>query len=153
MNEECWTENFILTNNHDNNDDDVTIRCNEDNLMCSEGARGPLCSSCEDGYYYSAADLKCFSCSSSTMSEGEIVSIVLCLFIIISFIFIRFHHIHQIITNNKIFLFLNELRRNGSLTILLATYQIIQSITLSMEISDPIHLTRAFFYQFQLSRD
>ena len=39
-------------------------RCNQDVLMCSEGAKGPLCNACMDGYTFNSALSSCMPCGS-----------------------------------------------------------------------------------------
>jgi hypothetical protein len=38
--------------------------CQSDTLQCKEGAIGPLCGSCDDGFYYFSTDLICLPCNS-----------------------------------------------------------------------------------------
>jgi hypothetical protein len=65
-------------------------RCDSDSLQCTEGARGPLCGSCESGYSYSSSSQKCLTCQFSSIEEHKamfgmtlviILSILLVLFI------------------------------------------------------------------------
>ena len=38
--------------------------CDGDDLLCSDGAKGPLCGACDDGYLYSLTKRVCVECGS-----------------------------------------------------------------------------------------
>jgi hypothetical protein len=51
--------------------------CNSDSLLCSHGARGPLCGSCDDGFIYSSAERVCVACGVSQTRVLVAVGVVL----------------------------------------------------------------------------
>eukprot|EP00615_Pteridomonas_danica_P014927 CAMPEP_0114396978 /NCGR_PEP_ID=MMETSP0102-20121206/13930_1 /TAXON_ID=38822 ORGANISM="Pteridomonas danica, Strain PT" /NCGR_SAMPLE_ID=MMETSP0102 /ASSEMBLY_ACC=CAM_ASM_000212 /LENGTH=503 /DNA_ID=CAMNT_0001557881 /DNA_START=249 /DNA_END=1758 /DNA_ORIENTATION=- len=123
QNSSCWTVGSIENNT-----------CNNDKLLCKKGAHGPLCGSCQSGYTYSSDELVCISCSSESMI-GAIVLLAIGLF----FLILAFLHwkIPILVWDSYILMVIRNLFKSGSLKVLISAYQIIQSITSSMEVIYP----------------
>ena len=62
---DCWS---IFTNASDS--------CTSDSLQCTLGSTGPLCGSCDAGFFYSSSDYVCQSCSNSHVSKAVSVLVV-----------------------------------------------------------------------------
>jgi hypothetical protein len=59
-NNSCWHQAAFLTENSGTDDDSG---CNDQGqILCSKGANGYLCGTCETGYIYSGVTRKCTSC-------------------------------------------------------------------------------------------
>jgi len=136
-NSTCWTEDTIIHQNKNNNQADTT--CNNDELQCLYGSYGPLCGSCIKGYSYSTEDLICTKCSNQNDLLNYIILFII-LFLIIIFILLKYYHIidiPKIIWESWFILILRHLFKSGSLKVLISAYQIIQSVTYSMEVEYP----------------
>jgi hypothetical protein len=66
----CWAAASYLGENGDEG-----IACSPDILMCSDGARSPLCGSCEEGFIYSSSKRVCTACAASQLRAGVITGV------------------------------------------------------------------------------
>jgi hypothetical protein len=68
----CWN----IAAYSDENDDDDGSACNSDNLICKEGSRGALCSSCDYDFTYSPEERGCVACKGSQMRVFVFIGIL-----------------------------------------------------------------------------
>jgi hypothetical protein len=64
----CWT---FPAYNHS-----LQYQCDQDDLLCTEGASGPLCGSCTEGYVYRGETKTCSTCGSAKTFAFTVVGIV-----------------------------------------------------------------------------
>jgi len=109
--------------------------CNRDALLCSNGATGPLCGSCGAGYVYSSADRYCITCTQSVARLIFMVSgalMLLITFVIVKVKNIRFKRWERTWLGN-----LMKHIDSGPGRVLWTNYQIIQSVSWSLDVSLP----------------
>jgi hypothetical protein len=83
--ESCWLSASYSTHEYD--DDYV---CSTDKLLCMEGARSPLCGSCDDGYIYSSAERVCLTCDVSQARAFAVAAVAVAALIALSlFLWVR----------------------------------------------------------------
>jgi len=125
----CWIANqssFVF--NYDMNNH----KCGSTKLLCLEGAEGPLCGSCKEGYLYSSETNSCKSCNDSRFKTSTYVImgfiIVLgCTVIVIYFSGQKFQDAKKFLSGFD----------SGSLKVLWVTYQIIMSCSWNLDVSFP----------------
>mmetsp|Transcript_30611 Transcript_30611/g.39462 ORF Transcript_30611/g.39462 Transcript_30611/m.39462 type:complete len:1348 (-) Transcript_30611:43-4086(-) len=122
----------------DSHPDDRDPLCNKDELMCRKGSFGPLCGACKNGYRYSTDDLRCNACADDTYTGYIIVfTLAFMIFVMALLKLLGYIDIPNLLWNSWPVLMGRHLFNSGSLKVLISAYQIIQSVTLSMEIVYP----------------
>jgi len=126
-NNTCWTVGAIENQT-----------CNADKLMCKTGAVGHLCGSCKDGYSYNTDTLICESCQSQSNTGIFILAgIGLFILLIMALKWNEIIKIPALLWDSYPVMIFRHLFKSGSLKVLVSAYQIIQSVTLSMEVAYP----------------
>jgi uncharacterized protein (DUF983 family) len=114
----CWKfENFTSS----------SLKCDANTLICTEGAIGPLCGSCDLGYVYNAEIKSCSSCGDA--KKFAYTALFFSGFMIIVVVALRVGYQQD----NKLSHFVRSLD-SGSLKVLWVTYQIIMSVSWNLDI-------------------
>lgn len=126
----------------------IASNCDSNHLICSQGAVGPLCGSCKEGFIYQSETKTCKSCADTSLSI-RILVMSLIIFMILFFLVIIFQ------SRNKKFDDVKKLIScfdSGSLKLLWATYQIIMSCSWNLDVTfpDPFNNMLGFMTVFSL---
>jgi len=114
----CWKyENFTSSSN----------KCDANTLICTEGAIGPLCGSCDFGYVYNAEIKSCTSCGDAKKFAYTALFFTGFMIIVIFALTVGYQQ------DNKLSRFVKSLD-SGSLKVLWVTYQIIMSVSWNLDI-------------------
>mmetsp|Transcript_38171 Transcript_38171/g.49396 ORF Transcript_38171/g.49396 Transcript_38171/m.49396 type:complete len:453 (-) Transcript_38171:2219-3577(-) len=127
----------FVVNSNENNKNASKI-CEVDSLQCNKGSTGPLCGSCLDHYRFTPMTDTCITCETNPWIAFIAIFILLGILLIIILIkvFIGIH-IPEMIWESWFIMIGRHLFKTGSLKVLISTYQIIQSVTYSLNINYP----------------
>jgi hypothetical protein len=127
-NSSCWDVHRFTNSTTPRGDN-----CNSDELQCSEGAGGPLCGSCRDGYVFQSVSKTCEQCGAvqavAYISLGVVIFV--CMLILV---YLKMGDHFGIVEWQPVQYLLNFER--GSLKVLWVTYQIVSasSYTIGIEV-------------------
>ena len=148
-NASCWHQ-AAYGDSLDNPDDDGG--CRDAGLLCTEGANGPLCGTCEFGYLFSGSSRNCVSCDRAqaqafyivgAMAVGAMAAAFIIVFEI-KFTFIEDLTIFQLVMSAD----------PGVYKVVWTTYQIIAGTAMNLDIkfpspfSDVLGLLNFFSFDF-----
>jgi hypothetical protein len=97
----CWT----TTNSSHNTTQSSypgSTHCNNDKLLCTEGAEGPLCGSCKTRFTYEYQSKTCKSCTDDSLSF-RIILVATAASFLFAVIMIMLHVKHKFLDGAKIF--------------------------------------------------
>ena len=96
--------------------------CKSDDLLCTSGARGPLCSSCSESYYFSSTEQMCLECGSMNIfSASAVFALIIAATVLL------------LMKRNSILRYLD----GGVFRVLCSTFQIAGEISWALNISFP----------------
>jgi hypothetical protein len=97
--------------------------CQSDVLQCTLGATGPLCGSCDDGYFFSTNDLLCQSCSAPKQRTVIFLSLYLIIGAVVVSLYTGILNIPNRMQQTVIFGILNKFD-SGTLRVVWSNYQV-----------------------------
>ena len=117
--------------------DNVT-RCDSDELLCTKGARGPLCGSCTDRYFFSPESGECKECGES-VSAIVIIIVAALLSVVLIGRNCTAYFKRRVPRCLRLSWFLGILSHvdGGSWKVILSTWQIVLSVAFNLEVSFP----------------
>ena len=116
----CWTRGAFHNST-----------CNEDKILCTTGASGPLCGVCDEGYTFSSSQKVCINCESAkSILTLEFVVCVLILVAILVLLIVTKRHPH--LWSRFVVLF-----DKGKGKVLWSNLQIVSSVSWTMEVVYP----------------
>jgi len=111
-------------------------KCNSDELMCSEGSTGPMCGSCQEKWRYDQTTGQCEKCNEIFWIKA--LSILSVIVIVIGLTRLSIHgYVICPSRIHRLFIFFTTRIDRGILKVLWSTYQIVQSISFSIQITFP----------------
>jgi hypothetical protein len=118
----CW--GYAAYNTSQSSDADV---CDADALLCTEGAIGPLCGSCDQDYVYRGETKTCVACGSAKKFAFTALGVAAAAVIALIVLAAGYRH------KNPVSQFIKSMD-SGSLKVLWVTYQIIMSVSWNLDI-------------------
>lgn len=109
---DCWRISSIKSN-----------LCESDSLQCTLGATGPLCGSCESGYFYSSTALVCQPCNSAKLKNLIVPGIGLFIGIVVAALYSKTLFIPEGMRRTWIFFVFQRLD-SGTLRVVWSNYQV-----------------------------
>ena len=124
----CWSLGNFTSDSGD---------CQADELLCKEGSHSALCGSCADEYYFSATSRTCESCSGGSMVNMWIFAAVVTT-ILTFYLAMRNGYVvvPEWISNMWIVGMVSNID-SGCFKVLFSSYQIIQSVSFTMNVVFP----------------
>jgi len=130
---DCW--NMAA---YDDDDFDHVI-CIADELLCKDGAFGPLCGSCKDSFIYSSTERVCIACSHLRGSAFVVLGLAAGAVLLVACFFVYTRRVKTTpycLTRSWLWGVFRELD-SGDIRVAWANYQIIQSASWSLDVEYP----------------
>jgi hypothetical protein len=114
--------------------------CDPGELLCTDGAAGPLCGSCLDGFTYSSSERQCAACDVAWLSAGVLLGALLAAGCIV--LALRSGRVRLPGCLERSWL-VGAMRSvdSGTTRVVWGTYQIVQSVTWSLDVEFPAPFT------------
>jgi transposase-like protein len=125
----CWRYDAYVNNTSISLDSGGADDCSSSNYLCSKGAYGPLCGSCDLQYVYRGETKTCRKCDEAKNSTYLILGIGSGIIMIAIMLGIGYRYRFIKFSNTQ----LNSVD-SGSLKVLWVTYQIIMSVSWNLDI-------------------
>jgi hypothetical protein len=119
----------------DDNDDDLHGRCASADVLCTAGAHGPLCGTCEVGYIFRGETRTCEPCEAAAISGFAVAVLGVLFMAVLAIVFLGRFDLPWLRESMMI-----RYMRNidtGSLKVVWVTYQIIASTSFNLDIQFP----------------
>ena len=97
--------------------------CQSDVLQCTPGAIGPLCGSCDAGFFYSSTLLVCQSCKTHTVKNVVVIVVVFLICVLGGMLYTGRLRIPECIQRTWIFGIIRRLD-SGTLRVVWSNYQV-----------------------------
>jgi hypothetical protein len=114
-----------------------------DNLLCKKGSRGALCSSCENAFIFSSAQRVCVACDESQNRVVAVFGAIAGAAIMCGGLYLSgaFQRLLPWLTRFQVAGVLRQVD-SGALRVVWANYQIVQSVSWSLDVSFPVPFTQ-----------
>ena len=118
INTTCWEKDYYFGSFNNS--------CDSNELQCRNGAEGPLCGSCANGFTYSSTNQRCVSCRGAEIVSNVVVALTLLILIIpVTALYGGFVALPVCIKSSRFFAAVSQLD-SGTFRIIISTYQIVQ---------------------------
>ena len=124
----CWDQTSYSSQ--------ASAACNADELLCAEGASGPLCGSCVAGFSYSNSRLVCVECREAKAQAFAVIGGGLLLGVLAVAAFAGTLRLPACVLNSRPAQALAQID-SGTLRVCWTSYQIAQSVSWNLDVSFP----------------
>jgi hypothetical protein len=138
---ESWMRQYVGSGSGGGGDKELNSVCESDELQCLKGATGPLCGACLNGYIFSSSESQCVTCEEAWMGGVIVFCVALVLIITIIIIFKNKRDFMAVFGRWWIVGIISNLD-DGALRVLWGSYQIIESVSWSLDVVFPYPYSR-----------
>jgi len=133
QNASCFDQPHYFTD--DDADDDLVGRCASADVLCTEGAQGPLCGTCEVGYIFRGETRTCEPCEAAAISGFAVAALGILFVVVLALVFLGRFDL-PVLRESVMIRYMRNID-SGSLKVVWVTYQIIASTSFNLDIQFP----------------
>ncbi len=134
--EENGDEHHASDEEGDDDDEDGENPCTASAVLCSEGAAGPLCGTCQENYIYRSETKRCHTCEAVHTNTLIICGMAAAITLVVVAVYMGWIRVPYCGEHSVAVAFFKSID-TGALKVLWVTYQIVISCTWSLDIHYP----------------